>query len=343
MMDSFLIIKHMNTSKNIAGRQIRSKNGGFVYSVIGALALATLVGCNKSEEPASSSKQVVAKVNGKEITVHQLKNEFAAQSAMGAASKPTMTRATLDSLIDEQLLVELGKERKLNRDPQVIQAEEKAYRQIMIRTLQDSLIASQPQPNNAEIRAFYDQNPGLFSNRRIYTFRQFTVDRTAINDMVKTKLDQSKSREDVSNAFKNANIKYRELVSVRAAEQLPMAALPAMAKMSAGDVAIVNENNDANVIQLMESVEQPATLEQATPIIREYLISAKKRQLTADLLKSLRSTAKVEYVGDIVIAEQNGSASQPSATSPANPQKSEPAKDGTKEDAIRKGLQADKI
>src|SRR5688500_5969325 len=107
MMDSFLIIKHMNTSKNFVGRQRRSRNGGFVYSVIGALALTTLVGCNKSEESASSSKQVVAKVNGKEITVHQLKNEFAAQSAMGAASKPTMTRATLDSLIDEQLLVEL--------------------------------------------------------------------------------------------------------------------------------------------------------------------------------------------------------------------------------------------
>lgn len=343
MMDSFLIIKHMNISKTLIGRQIRSRNSGFAYSVIGAMALATLVGCNKSEESASSSKQVVAKVNGKEITIHQLKNEFAAQSALGAASKTTMTRATLDSLIDEQLLVELGKERKLNRDPQVVQAEEKAYRQIMIRALQDSLISAQPQPNNAEIRAFYEANPGLFSKRRIYTFRQFTVDRTAINDMVKTKLDQSKSREDVSNTFKQANVKYRELVSVRAAEQLPMAALPAMANMSAGDVAIVNENNDANVIQLMESVEQPATLEQATPIIREYLISAKKRQLTADLLKSLRSTAKVEYVGDIVIAEQNGSAQQPPAASPANPQKSDPAKEGTKEDAIRKGLQADKI
>ena len=321
-----------------------------VVSALGVIALAALVGCNKSEERAAASKQVVAKVNGQEITVHQLKGEFAAASALGGAANPTMTRATLDSLIDEQLLVELAKERKLNRDPQVLQAEEKANRQIVIRALQDSLVAGQPQASDAEIRTFYDANPGLFSNRRIFTFRQFTVDKSAINDDIKGKLDKAKSRDDLAKTFDNANIKYREVITVRPAEQLPMAALPVLTNMKNGDVAIINDSNEANVMQLVESIEQAASLDQATPIIREYLISTKKKQLTADLLKSLRSTAKIEYAGDFAVAAVDGSnkqSAQPgqsgASQSPSAQKGSEHSKENAKADTIRKGLQAEKL
>ena len=63
---------------------------------------------NKYDGLKGDVNDIYEEISSVKSELEELKNEFAAQSAMGAASKSTMTRATLDSLIDEQLLVELG-------------------------------------------------------------------------------------------------------------------------------------------------------------------------------------------------------------------------------------------
>ncbi|MES2354972.1 MAG: EpsD family peptidyl-prolyl cis-trans isomerase [Pseudomonadota bacterium] len=284
---------------------------GITRTKLGLLALTTVVGCGNHDNAAVH--QVAARVNGKDITLFQLKNEFTALSALGAASKATPTREMLDSLIDEQLLIEQSKERKLDRDPQVIQAGEKARRQIMVRALQDNLGASLPQPTPAEVRSFYEGNAALFAKRRIYTFHQYTVDRTAFNDALKAKLDQAKSHEAVVAVLKAEKVEFRDIVNVRTAEQLPMPALSSMVAMNRGDVVVINDSGETTIMQLADFVEQPASLEQATPIIREYLTNTKKGELVASLLKSMRTTAKIEYLGPFA-----KDASQVAQTTPAS-------------------------
>src|SRR5882724_2066023 len=209
------------------------------HGVISMLAASVLIGCSQQSRNVPAG-QVVAKVNGQEITVHQLKNELT-MSRGAVATSAAPTKQVLDSLIDEKLLAEQGKQRKLDHDPQVMLAIEKARRQIVAQAMQASLVALLPPPTPAEIKAFYEANSALFARRRIYTFHQFMVDRSGLSDALKIKLDRAKARPALVAALKAENVAFRELVSARTAEQLPMAALPAIAAMERGDVTVIND------------------------------------------------------------------------------------------------------
>src|SRR6185369_12405847 len=75
--------------------------------------------------------QVVATVNGAEITVSQLRTALLAKGE----AQPTAqtTQQALDGLVNEQLLVDAALANKLDRDPTVVQALEAARRQFLAR------------------------------------------------------------------------------------------------------------------------------------------------------------------------------------------------------------------
>jgi|GEM_PF-244443 len=318
-----MLLPYLNTKirlkRPVINSQLSKSTAAIRYSAVTLLSLTAIAGCGHRD--AASTRQVVARVNGQEITIHQLKNEAAGFSANSAIPNATPTRETLDTLINEQLLMEQGKERKIDRDPQVIQAEEKAHRQIRLQVLQNQLVASLPQPTQSEIRSFYDANEGLFANRKIYTFRQFTVDGNALNDNLKSKLERSKTEQAIVAALKSDNLNYHEIITVRTAEQLPMQALPSITNMNRGDVAVFKSGDRTDVLQIVDFIAQPATLEQATPVIREYLLSSKKKTKVDDLLKTLRATAKIEYFGpfgkDATATAQANPHTQPSSPTSA--------------------------
>jgi hypothetical protein len=51
------------------------------------------------------------------------------------------------------------------------------------------------------------------------------------------------------------------------------------------------------VINLAASRPQAVTLQQAMPAIEQFLLNERKRKLIADDLQALRSSAKIEYMG----------------------------------------------
>src|SRR5688572_21810808 len=89
------------------------------------LLLMVLVpaGCERAaaDRPAT---QLVAKVNGTEISVHQLR-------VGGAGTNPASAAQALEKVIDRELLVQKALAAKLDRDPQVQQSIENARRQLL--------------------------------------------------------------------------------------------------------------------------------------------------------------------------------------------------------------------
>jgi EpsD family peptidyl-prolyl cis-trans isomerase len=266
------------------------------HCVVAAVIANVLGACGQGNDNPPSG-QVVAKVNGQEITVHQVKSEFSALGSSGTTPEAVPGKRVLDSLIDEQLLFEKGKEHQLDHDPQVMQAIEGARRQIIVKAMQADLTAGLPQPAPADVRAFYDANPALFARRRIYTFHQFVIDRAHFSHRLKARLDRARSREAILAALKAENVTYREFVSTRSAEQLPMVALPVIAAMHRGDITAINDGGETTILQLVDFVEHAVTIREATPLIVDYLLSTKKRELVAERLKALRATARIEYMG----------------------------------------------
>ncbi len=102
--------------------------------------------------------------------------------------------------------------------------------------------------------------------------------------------------------------------------------------MSKGDTVAFTDQNLANVLMLLDYTEQPIAIERATPLIQQYLMNQKKRELAQSKVKELREKGKVEYLGNFAKAE--GDAKSADVKLPAGPS----APEAQKDDHIEKGL-----
>lgn len=272
------------------------KAGPAVFMLLAAVIL--VAGCGESKDKPAS--QTAAKVNGDEVTVHQINAELQRATrgaSLQGANAEAASKRILENLIDQTLLVQQATEAKLDRDPQVLQALESAKRQILAQAYIDRQAAASP-PTQEEIKDFYAKNPDLFEHRRVYVFREFLFERAKFTDEIRDKLNSAKSAADVSKILTAAGVRYRETNSTRPAETLPLEALPRIAKMAKGDTVAFTDRNLANVLMLIDHSEQPVSLDRATPLIQQYLVNQKKRELAQSKVKELRAQGTIEYVGN---------------------------------------------
>ena len=260
-------------------------------------SVSFVAGCGESKDKPAS--QAAAKVNGDEVTVHQINTEL--QRAAGGtipqgANTEVASKRILEGLIDQTLLVQQAKEAKLDRDPQVLQLLEASRRQILAQAYIDRQAAATP-PTQDEIKDFYAKNPDLFEKRRVYAFREFLFERSRLDEDVRNQLNGAKSPADIAKILNAAGIRYRETNSTRPAEALPIEALPRIAQLAKGDSVAFTDQNLANVLILIDYAVQPFTFERATPMIQQYLVNHKRREIAQAKSKELREKGKIEYVG----------------------------------------------
>jgi EpsD family peptidyl-prolyl cis-trans isomerase len=272
---------------------------------VSALALA-LAACGGDKDSAGAKKnsQVAAKVNGEEITVHQVNAALPRLNNPTEAQAKAATKQVLDRLVDQQLFIQKATEAKLDRDPQVMTAIENAKREILARAYVERVMGGAAKANPDAVREFYGKHPELFSQRRVYRLQEIALAAKGEQaDKVRQALPAMKTLQDVV-AFAKANdIKYQANNQVRAAEQLPMEFAAKLAAMKDGEIVAVPGPNGFAVVQIAQSQSQPLDEKQATPFIEQFLQNRSKMDLAQTELKSLRSAAKIDYVGEFAKAQ----------------------------------------
>ena len=279
-----------------------------------AVGVALLAGCSKNKDKDKST-QVAAKVNKEEITVSQINFLRLQQRALPASQAASANRAILERLIDQELALQKATDQKLDRTPLVVQQIEAARREIISRAYLEKVGEGAPKPSDAEVEAYYQAHPALFSERRIYSLQEVNVEASPEQvEALKKTLQGSKTFGDFVTYLKANNFRFATAEAVRAAEQLPLAGVDAFGKMKDGQAIFNARPNGAQVINLAASRSEPVTLERARPAIVQFLLNERKRRLIADDMSALRTAAKIDYLGEFA-----GSAPPPPASSPELP------------------------
>ncbi len=260
-------------------------------------ALSVLVaatGCGASD---SASTQTAARVNKEEITVHQI-GALLSQQAVKPAQTQEAERQILERLINRELAVQKAIDLKLDREPKVVQAIDSARQDIIARAYADKLGEGAAKPAPAEIKKYYDEHPALFSDRKIYQLQEFAVQADAAQvDALKAALPPLKSADELATYLKANDLKFASSQSVRAAEQLPLPALPALARMSEGQALLNPTATGAHIVVLRGVRSQPVDADRASRAIEQFLLNEQKRKLIADDMKALRTAARIDYRG----------------------------------------------
>lgn len=251
------------------------------------LLLAFPVGCEKAaaDRPAA---QPVAKVNGTEISVQQVRTSSGAALAQA-----------LEKVIDRELLVQKALAAKLDRDPHVVQSMENARRQVLAQAYLEHAAAAAAGSTRDEVRAFYEENPALFAQRRIYRLRELVLSAPAeLMDVLRAEAAKARELEDVAAWLRARALKFSTDVVTEPAEQLPLAYLPQLMRMKPGEIALVATPPGASVVQLVHAEEAPLSEAQAAPLIERFLAGRRRLEIAAAEVKRLREVATIEYLGE---------------------------------------------
>ena len=219
-------------------------------------------------EPANT--QALARVNGVEISARQLPNPQA-----------------LEKIIDRELLVQKALEAKLDKDPAVAEHIDNARRQVLAQAYVERVSGGHAKPSRDEVRAFYNDNPALFAERRIYRIRELTVAEPA--EIAAGDLEQ------MVTALRSRGARFSLTTQTQPAEELPLAYLPKLARMKPGEVAVFGRT----AIQLIHAEDAPLAPEQAYALIEQFLAGKKRMELAAAEVKKLREGARIEYVAQV--------------------------------------------
>lgn len=301
-----------------------------------ALALASvavlLSACGGGKSDKAS--QTAAKVNKEEITVHQINFVLQRQPGLKPEQAEAASKQVLERLIDQELAVQKAEEQKLDRDPRVVQQIEAAKREIIARAYVERVGESVGKPSAEEVSKYYNEKPALFKDRRIYSLQELVIEAKPEQfDAIRAKLKEAKNMAEFADYLKANDIRFAGNQAVRAAEQLPLANLDAIAAMKDGDSAISSAPNGLQVLYLQGSRSQPVDEARARPAIEQFLSNQRKAELVQKDMKALREAAKIEYVGKFAEGAAPAAAAAPaSVAAPA------PAASGLDANAISKGM-----
>lgn len=301
--------------KNLKTRNVMLINsvGGkrLLASGLVVLLLAGLSACgNKEKKPGQS----LARVNGEEITVLQL-NEELQRSGVQSGQQEQASKQLLESLIDRQLLINEATKEKLDRDPQVSQAIERAKAMVLAQAYLQRRVGQISRPTKEEVEAYYNQHPEFFARRKLLEMRELVLASSDMSAAVKTAADNAKSLDEVAQFLDAQKVKYGRAQLARTSADLPPELSAKLLAMPKGQLFIIKEGARSMLIAISDIKESPVALEGAAPQIEQFLANKKSKDMADAELKRLRAAAKIEYLNKAAGAAEAAPASASAASS----------------------------
>src|SRR5450830_1103111 len=258
----------------------------------------SLFGCGNHENGQPSS-QVAAKVNGNEISIHQINQVLKSTSGLTAEAIPAARKQILDKLIDEEIAIEQANKENIDRNSDVILAIESAKRQIIANAYITKLVTTSSNVSDADIKEYFDGNPALFSQRKVYGLQDITIQK---QDALKLSLDEElpklKSYISVIDWFKSHNVNYLTDNYVRPAEQISLDVLKKLQVLNPGDSVVIDLQDNTHIIFLSTVQLAPVDIKTAGPSIKRFLINTRAKELVLAKMKDLKAKSNIEYMGE---------------------------------------------
>ncbi len=267
--------------------------------VLSSVVLLSGCGGDDSATNKVGNTQVVAKVNGEEITVHQL-NQLLSRVRVpeGELSQEDVEQKVLDSLIEKTLVLQAAKNVKLDREPAVLSALEEAKNKVLIDRYVQRTLESVANPTDKEIQQFYDNFPELFADRKMYVFTKLAIsaDADRVNQIIE-QVKQGRSIEQIVALLKQQDIKYKRMSEAKGEGKIANPILHFLSALQAGDIGYLKMTDGLLVVELHKVLDQSVDLETAKNAIARQLLLEERKKASKKLVDSLKETAEIEYVG----------------------------------------------
>jgi EpsD family peptidyl-prolyl cis-trans isomerase len=268
-----------------------------------SLLMALLVACNRDGDSTGGDGQIVAQVNGSEISVHQVQTVLQRQPALSAQLGDAAGEKVLQGLVEQELAAQAARDQKLDKSPKVLQAMELAKREVLAREYQDRLADKAVPPDTSDIDRYYDEHPELFKGRRQYTIQETTLtvsaaDAPAWRDRAKA----TTSVAEVNELVRASGLPTSSREMVEWAESLPLGLLKQFYGLQPGQSLVLERPNGLVIGTLVRTEPGEVNRRDAAQAIQAVLTNQRRRDAVAKGMATLREGAKIQLFGQFASA-----------------------------------------
>lgn len=276
----------------------------FLLAVTAVASLSVLSSCG-SKAPKG---QVVATVNGQEVTIGEL-NQEAQLAGVPNVNDPNVREQVLQRVIERKLLAGSATEAKIDRDPQYLLARKRTEEMMLAEGFIRKVLAKNEQPTPAKLDEFMKSRPEVFDQRTIFSVDQITF--APVKDKaLMQRLMAAKTMDEIEGLLAGAGVqRERSNVNLDSA-QMPPEAAKRLRSLPPGEPFLQPSNPPvAGVITAMKSAPLPDQARRS--VAAQGLQRQQVEQAVSSWLQGLKRSAKIEY--------QPGYAPKAPAAAPATP------------------------
>lgn len=256
----------------------------------GALIAGLLVtGCQKTPKG-----QIVAIVNGDEISQAELNAELQGAQIPDSADRDTLRRQVLQRLVDRKLIVQKAREQGLDKTPEYVAQQRRLEENLLVSMLGQKIAATVPLPDDRDITQYIADNPTQFSARERLLLDQIQFQ--APKDVKKLlMLKDAHSLDDVAAGVQKLGLAFSRGKGVIDTGRLDPQLTAVINKLPPGEPFVLPSNGQyvASVIVGRDATPTPSQVGRqaaAEMVRRRELIAESKAQVAR-----ARSTAEIEY------------------------------------------------
>ncbi|PWG03453.1 SurA N-terminal domain-containing protein [Sphingosinicella humi] len=257
------------------------------------IAITTLlfsaIGCSNADPEG----QVVAVVNGTEITQSELDEELRVRNLPSTSNAPERA-AVLDELIDRELLAQEARRRDLDRTPAYLLALNRFEREKLAELLAQSMASSQEAPSPDQVAAFIRDNPGSFQNRVLLSVDQILFQRPA-DPAVLQKLGAASTLDEIDAILERARVrKVRQVVAWDSAA-LSKPLLERIRRVPQGEPFVIPQSDPLIAARVIATI--PAALPEGSgrDLASQRILQDNAIETLELRLRGLRRAAEIEY------------------------------------------------
>ena len=252
-------------------------------------AAIVLHGCDK--EPTG---QVVAVVNGEEITQQELNAEIAELPNPPAGDKKAVQRQMLQQIINRRLMAQVAKEDGLDRDPLYIIRERRLKEELLVSMYGKKTADTVRVPEAAAVKKFIADNPGRFGQRTAYMVDQISFDMPSDQKILKD-LQAARSLADVEATLKQKAITYQKGKNSIDSGVVPAAVMKQILALPDGEPFIIPAQGKVIVSVIVGQQPVPVSEQDAGPMAAQVMRAENLGTVLKKRVDEARAKANITY------------------------------------------------
>jgi EpsD family peptidyl-prolyl cis-trans isomerase len=282
--------------------------------LIAAAALLALGACHgKAKAPTG---QVVATVDGDEITLREVNAELTGFSFTDDKSRKAAQQQALRVVLNRHILAKAAAERGLDKTPDYAIQKERADQVVLAQQLENTISKSVPATTREEATRYVSDHPDLFAERKILTVEQLRVP-LPLDPKISEALKPMSSIDQAAALFTQNHIAFERATSKIDAIGSDPKIMEQFLKLGPNDMLTVPTGQFLVINKITQKVVEPYTGDKAINYATQFLTKQHTRDAVLRDYQGIiqKAEGKVQYAKDFQPAA--APAAKPAATNAA--------------------------